>query len=67
MKKILIIAGGVLVFLSVIPIIQFVFYYNELSDYGKGYIWGNIILFLLGSLFLYMGIKKKRKSSQDEK
>jgi len=66
MKKILIIAGGILVFLSVIPIIQFVFYYNELSDYGKGYIWGNVILFLLGSLFLFLGIKKKKKSAMDQ-
>jgi hypothetical membrane protein len=66
MKTILIIAGGILVFLSVIPIIQFVFDYNELSDYGKGYIWGNVLLFLLGSLLLFMGIKKKRKSEQEE-
>jgi len=65
MKTILIIAGGIIVFLSVVPIIQFVFDYNELSEYGKGYIWGNILLFLLGCVLLFVGIKKKRKSKPD--
>ncbi|MBU1368352.1 MAG: hypothetical protein KJ578_12945 [Bacteroidetes bacterium] len=66
MKRILIIAGGILVFLSVVPLIQFVFDYNELSDYGRGYIWGNVLLLLIGSLLLFAGIKKKRKSPTDE-
>lgn len=66
MKRILIIVGGVLVFLAVMPIIHYVFDYDGLNDYGSGYIWGNVLLLLLGSLLLFRGIKMKKKPSSED-
>ncbi|MDY0076340.1 MAG: hypothetical protein RBR87_03605 [Bacteroidales bacterium] len=66
MKRILIIAGGILVFLAVTPIIQYVFESSSASDYGSGHIWGNVLLLLLGSWLLYKGIKRKRKPNSED-
>ncbi len=66
MKRILIIVGGILVFLAIVPIVQYVFEYDQLSNYGRGYIWGgNVLLLLLGSLLLYKGIKRKKKPDSE--
>jgi hypothetical protein len=66
MKRILIIVGGILVFLAIVPIVQYVFEYDQLSNYGRGYIWGNVLLLLLGSLLLYKGVKRKKKTDSED-
>jgi FtsH-binding integral membrane protein len=35
--------------------------YEVLSSYGKGYVWGSIILFVLSILFFYLSFRKKKK------
>ncbi|MCK9450735.1 MAG: hypothetical protein M0Q90_03510 [Bacteroidales bacterium] len=66
MKRILIIAGGILVFLAVTSIIQYVFESSSTPDYESGYIWGNVFLLLLGSWLLHKGIKRKKKPNSED-
>lgn len=65
MKKVLSISGGVLVFLAIIPIIQYLFENSGFSVKEEGYFWGNVLLLLLGSLLLYKGIKRKKKPDSE--
>jgi len=32
--------------------------YQDLSSYGKGFIWGNILLILMGGFLFFFAIKK---------
>lgn len=48
MKKILNSLGILLLFAGIIPLIQYLIDYKILSEYGKGYVWGKIILVLGG-------------------
>jgi len=66
MKKILILSGGVLVFLAIVPIIQYLFENNGFSVKGEGYFWGNVLLLLLGSLLLYKGIRRNKKPDSED-
>lgn len=66
MKKILSISGGILVFLAIVPIIQYLFENNGFSVKGEGYFYGNVLLLLLGSFLLYKGIKRKKKTDSED-
>jgi len=61
MKKIMLIVGCLLILLASYQGGRYIFDYNILSEYGKGFIWGNIIILLTGISLVYLGIKKKRK------
>ena len=64
MKYILLIVGGLLAVGSGISIGQYILDYGELSQYGKGYIWGKVLLFMVGWVLLYAGIRQWRKAAQ---
>ncbi len=61
MKKVLLIIGIVLSGVSLYQVSQYILNYNMLSEYGKGYVWGSIILFLIGVILILLGIRKKKK------
>lgn len=52
MKKILNSLGILLLLAGIIPLIQYLIDYKILSEYGKGYVWGKIILVLGGVAFV---------------
>ena len=61
MLKYFYLAGGIiLLVLSTIKISGLLYEYAGLSEYDKGKLWGNGILFLLGIFLLYLSMKKKR-------
>jgi len=60
MKKLLLIFGVVFVLLGIFQGGRYIFDYELLSSYGKGYVIGSGLLLLLGVLLIYFGIKKKK-------
>jgi multisubunit Na+/H+ antiporter MnhG subunit len=60
MKKVLFIAGIIILALGVIPLMQYALDYNDLSNYGKGYIWGKIFIILLGTFLIFMSRRLKK-------
>lgn len=62
MKKLILVLGIIFIIASLIRIGQYISDYQILSDYGKGFIWGNIITLALGGLMVFYGLRKKKKS-----
>lgn len=58
-RKINVAAGSVLFLVGAINVIKYVSDYDLLATYGKGFVWGNGILLLVGFLLIYMGLKKR--------
>ena len=48
MKKILLSVGVIICFIGIIPLFQYIFDYTELSDYGKGFVWGKVVIIGIG-------------------
>jgi len=48
---------------SGIKLVQILFSTHSLTEYGKGYVTGNIILFLIGSFIVYSNTKRKNENS----
>lgn len=61
MKKILYTLGILLLLAGIIPLFQYLLDYNVLSEYGKGYVWGKIIL-VLGGLGLVLAARRVGRS-----
>ena len=60
MKKILLIIGIVLTLFSVYALLPLVLDFSMLSEYGKGYMAGNLILLFIGALMINYGLRRKR-------
>jgi len=41
---------------------RYLFDYNILTQYGKGYVWGSIFLLIAGLVLIFFGLKKKKNS-----
>ena len=65
MKKVLFVIGIIIILISLISILPYIFDYSDLSRYGKGYITGKAILLLIGIGLLIYG--KKKKTAHDIK
>ena len=63
MKYILLGLGLLLIFISLISLSQYAYDYIDLSEYGKGYIWGKVIILFVGIILTYFGIKTKPADS----
>ncbi|NLB67472.1 MAG: hypothetical protein GX798_03310 [Bacteroidales bacterium] len=63
MKKVSLILGIILALIGFFQVIRYIFEYNTLMQYGKGYVWGSIILFAIGLLLIYFGLRKKKNKS----
>ena len=64
MKLIMLIIGIVLILASLISMIQYVPIYSELSEFEKGVVFGKSLIFLLGVLFIYIGLRKKKNHNK---
>jgi len=66
MKKFSLITG---LFLSVVGFFQcykYLFVYETLTQYGKGYVWGSILLLIMGFLLIYLGAKKRKTAHNSQ-
>ena len=59
MKKIGLITGIILTLMGLFQGARYLFYYNDLTAYGKGFVWGSVLLILVGVLLIFFGLKKK--------
>ncbi len=59
MKKVALIAGIILSFVGFFQVIGNLAKYNTLTQFGKGYVWGSMMLLVIGLSFVYLGLKKK--------
>jgi FtsH-binding integral membrane protein len=57
MKYILLAIGSLLAFSAGFSIAHYILDYGELSQYGKGYIWGKLFLFIAGLVLFYLGLR----------
>ena len=60
MKKLLLILGIILVLASLFSIGQYIGDYQVLSEYGKGFIWGKILLLAAGAALIFAAWRRKR-------
>jgi len=63
MKKVALILGIILSLIGIFQGVSYIFEYNTLMQYGKGYVWGSIILFAIGLVFIYFGLRKNKTKS----
>jgi len=60
MKNILLVVGVFLLFVSIYSLTRYFSDYSKLSEYGKGYVWGNFLLLALGILSFLIYLKKRK-------
>jgi multisubunit Na+/H+ antiporter MnhG subunit len=63
LKKLLLILGVIACLLALFPLLKFIFDYGLLTEYGKGFIWGKVLLLLFG-IFLIGASRYTRKKSK---
>jgi ABC-type multidrug transport system permease subunit len=62
MKKIALATGIVLSFIGGIQGSRYFLDYSLLTQYGKGFVWGSVVLFLIGIVLIYFGLRKVKTS-----
>ncbi|OQC38302.1 MAG: hypothetical protein BWX63_00402 [Bacteroidetes bacterium ADurb.Bin041] len=62
MRKVALIIGIVLLLIGFFQGFRYLFDYNILTQYGKGYVWGSIFLLIAGLVLIFFGLKKKKNS-----
>ena len=60
MKKLFLFIGIFIVLGSLLSLQSYITDYAVLSQYGKGYIWGKIILAIVGIGLVYVGLKPSK-------
>ncbi len=67
MKKIGLIIGVFLLILGLYQGGKYVVDYSFLSSYGKGFVWGSLLLIIVGSILVFLSIRKKREINRFNK
>lgn len=60
MKILSLLIGIFLSGLGIYQSLKYIFDYNNLTYYGKGFVWGSALLIFIGVLLIYLSIKKKK-------
>ncbi len=59
-KKLLLILGIIVCLFALVPLVQYVFDYQQLSEYGQGFIWGKVLLLVLGGLLIFASLYTRK-------
>jgi multisubunit Na+/H+ antiporter MnhG subunit len=62
MKKVLLFFGVIMCLMGIFPLIQYSLDYTKLSDYGKGFVWGKVVILLVGISLIAISRKKNKTS-----
>jgi FtsH-binding integral membrane protein len=62
MKYLILIISFLFILMSISSLNKYGSDYKILSEYGKGYFWGNILLLTIGIILLFFGLRKFRKN-----
>ncbi len=65
MKRWIIIIGILITLLGLYQGSKYLTDYNDLTNYGKGYVWGSIFIIILGSSIIIYGVRKKKITIED--
>tara|TARA_R110002072_G_scaffold214159_10_gene371293 strand:+ start:103 stop:285 length:183 start_codon:yes stop_codon:yes gene_type:complete len=60
MKNLKTIIGLLLIIIALISLIEYAIDYNQLSEYGKGYIWGKIVILIIGFFLVFTSLRNKK-------
>jgi FtsH-binding integral membrane protein len=60
MKKLILTIGIILFLVGLFQGSRYFLDYDVLTHYGKGYVWGSIIIWLIGLALIIIGLKKKK-------
>lgn len=63
MKKAGFIVGVILSLLGLIQGGRYLFDYNSLSPYGKGFAWGSLFLIMIGLTLIFVSLRKGRSGA----
>lgn len=66
MKYALYISGGLMLLLAINGLIRYAGDYSVLTEYGKGYVWGNIILMIAGTGLIFIAKYKYNASRKKD-
>lgn len=61
MKKLLFYLGLGLSIIGAFSFLKYVIDYNSLSDYGRGYVWGKVLIIIIGIVLILLSRKIKPK------
>ena len=59
MKTIAKIIGALLLLVGLLQTLKYVMSYSTLTPYGRGFVWGSVLLILFGGLLLFWGFRKR--------
>jgi len=65
MKITLVIIGSFLILLGLFQGGRYIPDYSILTSYGKGYVWGSVIIFLIGVALIFVAFKVSKKSKKN--
>jgi hypothetical protein len=60
MKKWIIATGSLITILGLLQGGKYILHYHTLTAYGKGYVWGSILLIFTGIILIIAGCRKKK-------
>lgn len=63
MKITIVIVGFLVLLVGCFNLGKYLSDYNALAPYGKGFVWGNVILIVAGLLSVLIGLKKKSRTA----
>ncbi|NND06484.1 MAG: hypothetical protein HKN87_08890 [Saprospiraceae bacterium] len=58
MRKMLLILGIMLCLIGTYSLVEYTFDYGELTDYGRGFIWGKALVILIGISLILFSLRK---------
>ncbi|MEM1121063.1 MAG: hypothetical protein AAGJ18_11495 [Bacteroidota bacterium] len=62
-KYIFLIVGVIFTAIACSKLSVYISDYNQLTNYGKGYIWGNLLVLAVGLVLLFIGFRTKAKAT----
>jgi len=63
MRKLLLILGIALLIFGLYPFVKYIADFDILSSYGKGFVMGKILIFLLGGFLMFFSFRMKSKDT----